>query len=45
VISLFHTELERPLKILSDDEVQIHSATLEVLENVGVRFEDDREPK
>jgi len=42
VISLFHTKLQRPLKILSDDEAQqIHSATLEVLENVGVRFEDE----
>ena len=40
--SLFHTKLRRPLKILGDDEVQqIHSATLEVLENVGVRFEDE----
>jgi trimethylamine--corrinoid protein Co-methyltransferase len=42
VISLFHAKLQRPLKILGDDEVQrIHSATLEVLENVGVRFEDE----
>ena len=39
---MFHTKLQRPLKILSDDELQrIHSATLEVLENVGVRFEDE----
>lgn len=39
---MFDAKLQRPLKILSDDEVeQIHSATLEVLENVGVRFEDE----
>lgn len=42
MISMFHTKLQIPLEILSDDEVQqIHSATLEVLESVGVRFEDE----
>jgi len=42
VVSLFHTRVRRPLTILSDDEVeQIHSSTLEVLEKVGVRFEDE----
>jgi len=39
---LFHTQLRRPLKILSDNEVDdIHSATMEVLARVGVRFEED----
>lgn len=39
---MFHAKLTRPFKILSDDEVQkIHSATLWILESIGVRFEDE----
>jgi trimethylamine--corrinoid protein Co-methyltransferase len=42
VIEVFHTELRKAYQILDNDELQeIHSATLDVLENVGVKFEDE----
>ena len=42
MILAFAARLRRPLKILNDDELQdIHSATLDVLENVGVKFGEE----
>jgi trimethylamine--corrinoid protein Co-methyltransferase len=43
VILVLHAKSQRPFEIMSRDDVQdIHSATLHVLEHVGVRFEDEQ---